>query len=99
VHYLDRVSTCADRVLTPEEWGRVWDNAPEYDEWLSNSGGWESVCYFRDMVLQRAGINTDEDEAEDEDRCATCAVPEHDTCSMQPGCSCCDDTINNTGGS
>jgi hypothetical protein len=45
----------------------VWDNAPEYDEWLSNSGGWESVCYFRDMVLQRAGINTDEDEAEDED--------------------------------
>lgn len=25
--------------------------------------------------------------------CTTCSVPEHDTCSLTSGCSCCDDTI------
>lgn len=25
--------------------------------------------------------------------CPACLVPEHDTCSLTPGCPCCDDTI------
>jgi hypothetical protein len=25
--------------------------------------------------------------------CSACAEPEHDTCSLTPGCPCCDDTI------
>jgi hypothetical protein len=29
-------------------------------------------------------------------RCDACAVPEHDTCSLTPGCPCCDDTITTT---
>lgn len=28
--------------------------------------------------------------------CATCAIPDHDACSLTPGCPCCDDTIART---
>lgn len=30
---------------------------------------------------------------DDDDRCGTCVIPEHDVCSLTPGCPCCDDTI------
>lgn len=35
-----------------------------------------------------------EDKTEKKDpRCEDCLVPEHDTCSLTPGCPCCDNTI------
>ena len=30
---------------------------------------------------------------EDDARCATCRVSEHDTCPLTPGCPCCVDTL------
>ena len=26
-------------------------------------------------------------------RCEQCRVPEHDTCSLTPGCHCCEETL------
>ncbi len=33
---------------------------------------------------------------QENNRCDTCRVPEHDSCGMTVGCPCCDDTLRNS---
>lgn len=50
------------RELTDEEWSRIAPRLSDFPEWLSNSGGAESISAWRDQLLEGAGISFDDEE-------------------------------------
>jgi hypothetical protein len=63
VCWFDRASieTYADRELTEQEWARVKDRKNGFDEWMSNSGAYESMTYWiTEVLLPKAGVVLDD---------------------------------------
>lgn len=63
IHYQDRgsIETALGRGLSDDEWGRVREYLPSYHDWLLNSGAGDSIAYWRDTILDEAGITADDE--------------------------------------
>ncbi len=55
-----------DRDLSQDEWDRIRPHLANYDEWLRNSGAYESMLHFRDEAADRAGVQLDDTDEDDE---------------------------------
>lgn len=63
---VESLTADVNRPLTSEEIERLAAEFPGYDEWLDNSGAAESMSYWRDLTLARAGIPVE---------CSSCGSP------------------------
>ena len=62
VAYQDRGTFEASfRPLSDREWEAVKPELDSYDEWLDNSGAADSIAFWRDQVLDDAGIVYDDE--------------------------------------
>ncbi len=56
----------SDRYLSQDEWDRIRPQLTDYDEWLRNSGAYDSMLYYRDEAADRAGVQLDDTDEDDD---------------------------------